>query len=217
MYRGGIHVERVRGGSYSVTAEGAAPRVRALNLERESCEHLRWIHLKQVQHCTDLPRQVTFPAHTEQGKIMGPGLGLTLPLIKRRRRMRKRRRTRKGQEKRKRENKQLILKKLCAALLRSFRGQHSEKMKGSARGNWNRREGQQSFRPNPNGVGDRTTTLRRLLIGAMLFYSPEIFDIRLRLGVSKADVTAYIEAISGFGFMDARSENPISQKLVVAN
>ena len=31
-------------------------------------------HLEQVQHSTDLPRQVTFPAHTEQGK-MGPGLG----------------------------------------------------------------------------------------------------------------------------------------------
>ena len=28
---------------------------RALNLERESCEHLRWNHLEQVQHCTDLP------------------------------------------------------------------------------------------------------------------------------------------------------------------
>ena len=47
---------------------------RALNSERESCEHLRWTHLEQAQHCTDLPRQVTFPAHTDQGK-MGPGLG----------------------------------------------------------------------------------------------------------------------------------------------
>ena len=47
---------------------------RALNFERESCEHLRWTHLKQVQHCTYLPRQVTFPAHTEQGK-MRPRLG----------------------------------------------------------------------------------------------------------------------------------------------
>ena len=36
--------------------------------------------MEQVQHCTDLPRQVTFLAHTEQG-MMGPGLGLTLPLI----------------------------------------------------------------------------------------------------------------------------------------
>ena len=39
-------------------------------------------------------------------------------------------------------------------------------MKGSSRGNWDPREGQQPFRPNPNGVGDRTTTLRRQLIGA---------------------------------------------------
>ena len=37
---------------------------------------------------------------------------------------------------------------------------------GSVRGNWDPREGQQPFRPRPNGVGDRTTTLRRLLVGA---------------------------------------------------
>ena len=71
-----------------------------------------------------------------------------------------------GQEKRERENRRPILRKLCAALLRSFTGQHSEKMKGSARGNWDPREVQQPFRLNPNGVGDRTTTLTRLLIGA---------------------------------------------------
>ena len=47
---------------------------RALKLDRKSCEHLRGTHLEQVQHCTDLPHQITFPAHTEQGKI-GPGLG----------------------------------------------------------------------------------------------------------------------------------------------
>ena len=80
--------------------------------------------------------------------------------------MRRRRRAREEQEKRKRENRRTILKKLCAALLRSFRGQHSEKMKGSARGKRDPREGQQPFRPNSNGVGERTTTLRRLLIGA---------------------------------------------------
>ena len=68
----------------------------------------------------------------------------------------------------KRERKQAtISRKLCAALLRSFRGKHSEKMKGSAWGNWDPWEVQQPFRPNPNGVGDRTTTLRRLLIGAV--------------------------------------------------
>ena len=46
---------------------------RVLNLERESCEHLRWTHLKQVQHFSDLLHQVTFLVHTEQEK-MGPGL-----------------------------------------------------------------------------------------------------------------------------------------------
>ena len=78
--------------------------------------------------------------------------------------MRRRRRTREGQEKR--ENRRPILKMLCAALLLSFMGQHSKKIKGSARCNWDPREGQQPFRPNPNGAGDRTTTLKRLLIGA---------------------------------------------------
>ena len=47
--------------------------------------------------------------------------------------------TKKGErgagEKRK-ENRRPILKKLSAALLRSFRGQHNEKMNGSAWGNW---------------------------------------------------------------------------------
>ena len=37
----------------------------------------------------------------------------------------------------------------------------------SARGNWDPRKDQQPFRPNPNWVGNRTTTLRLLLIGAL--------------------------------------------------
>ena len=69
-------------------------------------------------------------------------------------------------KKRKRENRGLILKKLCAARLRLLRGQRSEKMKGSARGICDFSECQQPFRLNPNGFGDRTTTLRWLLIGA---------------------------------------------------
>ena len=80
--------------------------------------------------------------------------------------MRKRRRAREEQEKR--EVRRPFVKKLCAALLRSFREQHGEKLKESARDNWDPREVQQPFRPNSNGVGDRTTTLRRLLIGAAL-------------------------------------------------
>ena len=82
--------------------------------------------------------------------------------------MRRQKRAVEGKEKR--ENRRPILRKLCDALLQSFRGQHSEKMKGIARGNWDPREVQHPFRPNPNGVGDRTTTLRRLLIGAGLAY-----------------------------------------------
>ena len=35
----------------------------------------------------------------------------------------------------------------------------------SARGNWDPWEGQRPFPPNPNGVGYRTITLMRLLIG----------------------------------------------------
>ena len=59
--------------------------------------------------------------------------------------MRRRRRAREGQEKRKRENRRPILKKLCAALLWLFRGQHSKKSKESAHGNWDPWEGQQPF------------------------------------------------------------------------
>ena len=36
---------------------------------------------------------------------------------------------------------------------------------GSAQGNWDSREGQQPFRPDPNEVGDRIITWRWLLIG----------------------------------------------------
>ena len=39
--------------------------------------HIRWTHWEQVQHCTDLPRQVTFSAHTEQAK-MGPRVGMNV-------------------------------------------------------------------------------------------------------------------------------------------
>ena len=47
---------------------------RVLNLERKSSEHLRWTHLEQAQHCTDLPCQVTFSANTGQ-EYNGRGLG----------------------------------------------------------------------------------------------------------------------------------------------
>ena len=67
-----------------------------------------------------------------------------------------------------RENRRPISKKLCAVLLQSFRGKHIQKIKGSVRGNCIPREGQQPFRPNPNVVGDCTTTMMRLLIDAVV-------------------------------------------------
>ena len=63
------------------------------------------------------------------------------------------------------KNSRPILERLSAALLRSFRGQHGKKnnyYEESARDNWDPRENQSPFRPNPNGIGNRTTTLRRL-------------------------------------------------------
>ena len=72
-----------------------------------------------------------------------------------------------GAGEKKKKNRRPILKMLCAALLRSLRGQHSEKMNGSAWGNWDPWECEHPFRPNPNGSGDCTTTLRWLLIIAV--------------------------------------------------
>ena len=75
LYSGGIQVGGVRGGSQSVrsrdAADEAAPRV--LNLEKV-LSTLNGTIWGKVLHCTDLPRQVTFPAHTEQEK-MGLGFG----------------------------------------------------------------------------------------------------------------------------------------------
>ena len=78
MYSVGVHVIGIRGGSHSVTSKNIAggAAVRVLNLERESCEHLRWTHLEQVQHCTDLPCQVTFPVH-RAGRD-GPRVGMNI-------------------------------------------------------------------------------------------------------------------------------------------
>ena len=67
--------------------------------------------------------------------------------------MKRQRRAGEGQVKRKRENRQSILKKLCAALLWSFRGEHSKKMKGSALGNWDLGKANSHFDPTQMGSG----------------------------------------------------------------
>ena len=66
---------------------------------------------------------------------------------------------------------------------------------GSARGNWDPRGGQQPFRPNPNGVGDRTTTLRQLLTRAafsflrprLIYASPGWFPLRSVTNIIKLE------------------------------
>ena len=65
-----------------------------------------------------------------------------------------------------------------SAVVQAAAWQKNGLSEGSTRGNWDHREGQQPFRPNSNGVGDRTTTLRRLLIGAVQFCSLDILYVR---------------------------------------
>ena len=55
-----------------------------------------------------------------------------------------------------------------SAVVQGATRQENGLCKGSVWGNRDLPEGQQSFQPNPNGVWDRITTLRRLLIGAAL-------------------------------------------------
>ena len=56
-----------------------------------------------------------------------------------------------------------------SAVVQGTAGRKNDLREGNAWGNWDPREGEQPFRLNPNGVGDRTITLRRLLIGAVQF------------------------------------------------
>ena len=67
-----------------------------------------------MEHYADLLRQVTFPAHTKQGKM------------KHDQEKKKNGETKTG--KKKGEDRRPILEKLCAALLRLFKKQQGEKM-----------------------------------------------------------------------------------------
>ena len=86
-----------------------------------------------------------------------------------------RRRARAGQEKK--GNSRPILKRLRAALLRSFRGQHSEKLVCMRRvlgvtGTLSKANNH--FDPTQSGFGDRTTTLKRLLISAVMLLALKV-------------------------------------------
>ena len=54
-------------------------------------------------------------------------------------------RRRRAREKKKRKQAANFEEAVCCPTVWSFRGQHGEKMKGSAWGNWDPREGQQPF------------------------------------------------------------------------
>ena len=89
-----------------------------------------------------------------------------------------RRRARERQEKR---EDRPILKRLRATLLRSFRWLHGEKIV-CVRGvpGVTGTLGKTNSHFNPNGVGDCTTTLRRLLIGAVQFCSLYMYILYIR-------------------------------------
>ena len=112
-----------------------------------------------MQHCTDLPSQVTFLVHTKPGK-MGPcRVGINVTAHQNKEKSEEMRKGKKGAgEKRKRKQAADFREAVCCPSA-VVQGQHSEKIKGSAWGDWDPRKGQQPFRPNPNGVGDRTTTV----------------------------------------------------------
>ena len=85
-----------------------------------------------------------------------------------------------------------------SAVLQGTARRKNRLCEGSARGNWDPRERQQPFEPNPNGVGDRTTTLRRLLIGAGQFFSLYMYflDIRQKF---RSSLSKKIEVDTCFG------------------
>ena len=78
---------------------------------------------------------------------------------------------RRAREKQKGEDRRSISKRAACCPFAVVQGAAQRKnglCEGSARGNGNPREGQHPFRPNSNGVGDHTNTLRLQLINAGL-------------------------------------------------
>ena len=73
-----------------------------------------------MQHCTDLPRQVTFPANNKQGKDR-TRVKMNVAAHQEKEKNEKTFKRKAGEDR-------PILKRLRATLLRSFRGLHGEKM-----------------------------------------------------------------------------------------
>ena len=132
---------------------------RVINLEKEKSEHFRWTNLEQVQHCNNLLLHVTF-AHTLTRARVWMNVAAHPE--------KKNEKTGKREAEEERKQATDFKETLCcsSAVIQRAPRRKNDLCEGSARGNWDVREGQQPFRPNPKGIGYRTTTLRRLLIGA---------------------------------------------------
>ena len=115
-----------------------------MNLEKESSEHFKRTQLEHEQHCTDLPRQVTFPAHTEQEKT-GQGLGLNVAAHQKEKNQKTAKR-KAGEERR-----QADFKK--AACYPSAVVQGAARQKMVCVSNWDLREGHSHFGPAQTGWG----------------------------------------------------------------
>ena len=75
MHNGGIQAGHSFGGLKSpgearCSRKDSSSLESQLNSEVERKVHLKCIHLEQVQHCIDMPLQVTRPTNTEQGTIV---------------------------------------------------------------------------------------------------------------------------------------------------
>ena len=110
-----------------------------------------------MQNCPDLLFQVTFSAHSEKDWA--------------RVKMNVAARQEKEEEKKTGKRREKTVDGFqrgacCPSVVQRAARRKNSLCKGSVWGNWDPRKVQQPFLPNPNEVGDRTTTFRRLLIGA---------------------------------------------------
>ena len=103
------------------------------------------------------PARVTFPAHTEQGTV-GSKVGMNVTAHRKKKKNGETKTGRKG-----RRQATDFKEAVCCPSAGRSGEKHSKKMvQGGAPGvTWTLGKGQKPFRPNPNGVGDRTSTLRR--------------------------------------------------------
>ena len=123
-----------------------------LNLEKESSEHFKWTQLEHMQHCTDLPRQVTFPGSAPwTGK---DGKRVRMNVAAHQKKEKKNEKT--GKRKSREERRQADFKEAAcypSAVVQGTARRKNGLCEGCARGNWDPWEDQQPFRPNPNGLG----------------------------------------------------------------